>query len=93
MMESEVGVPYKRVRARGVTFVFKYEDDHPEILHIFARHLKEPDDAIEIFFAGLTFWKSEQGLWETRCHGEAVWWFWIDESEKVVMIVSCFNTR
>jgi len=80
-------------RAKGITFVFKYEEDNPEILHIFARHLKEPDDAIEIFFTGLTVWKSRLELWESRTKSEAVRWFWIDESEKIVMIVSCFDRR
>lgn len=82
---------YKNYRAQGITFVFKYEDDHPEILHIYARHLKEPDDAMDIFFSGQTSWNSNQNLWETLLDGEGVWWYWINEDKKVVMIVSCFD--
>lgn len=90
-LESEVYVPYKGVRAKGVTFVFKYEEDYPEILHIFARHLKEPDDAIEIFFKGLGTWNTRLELWETRYQRQRIRWFWIDEKKKVVMIVTCFD--
>ena len=82
---------YKRVRAKGTTFVFKYEDDHPELLHIYVRHLKEPDDAIYIFFNGQTTWNSGQDLWQTILGNEVVWWFWINENDKVAMIVSCFD--
>ena len=82
---------YKNVRAKGVTFVFKYEHDYPELLHIFARHTKHPDDAIEIFFEGSTTWNSTQNVWETLLEDEGIWWFWIDEQKRVVMIVSCFD--
>jgi hypothetical protein len=40
---------YRRVDG-GITFVFKAEPGHPELLHIFARHRTEPDDAINTFF-------------------------------------------
>jgi len=89
-VESYV-VVYRRLKANGITFVFKYETDHPELLHIYVRHLKEPDDAIDIFFNGLTTWNAKQDLWETSLEGETVWWFWIDEVKQVVMIVSCFD--
>jgi len=82
---------YKRLRAKGITFVFKYEDDFPELLHIYVRHLKEPDDAIHIFLNGVTTWNDIQQLWETILDSEGLWWFWIDESKSVVMIVSCFD--
>lgn len=82
---------YKRLRAKGVTFVFKYESDRPDLLHIYVRHLKEPDDAIFIFFSGKTTWLKSQEVWETLYENEGIWWFWIDEESKVVMIVSCFD--
>lgn len=84
-------MPYKHLRVNGVTFVFKYETDYPDLLHIFARHRKEPDDAIYIFFNGQTSWNSAQNLNETMLDGEGLWWFWIKEEEKVVMVVSCFD--
>lgn len=79
------------MRSKGVTFVFKYELDHPDLLHIYARHQKYPDDAIHIFFNGLSHWKDSQNLWETIYDKEGIWWFWINESDRVVMIVSCFD--
>jgi hypothetical protein len=82
---------YLNLRSGGITFVFKYESDQPGMLHIFARHLKEPDDAIYIFFNGETSWNSAQGLWETILDSEGLWWYWIDESKKVMMVVSCFD--
>lgn len=84
-------MPYKRVRAKGITFVFKYEPDYPDILHIFARHLKKPDDAIHVYLSGTPKWKAEQQLWETRLNDEVVWWFWIDQGKSIVMVVSCFD--
>lgn len=82
---------YKNVRARGHIFVFKYEEDCPELLHIYARHLKTDEDAIYIFFNGMSTWNSDQDCWETNYGNEGIWWFWIKEKEKVVMIISCFD--
>lgn len=82
---------YRNVRSGGITFVFKYETDPPDMLHIFARHRKEPDDAIYIFFNGTTSWNSSQELWETLLDGEGLWWYWINEPQKVLLVVSCFD--
>lgn len=84
-------MPYKRLRVNGIVFVFKYDDVSPDLLHIYARHLKEPDDAIFIFFNGSTLWNPIQNRYETRTEGEGLFWFWLDEPGKVVMIVSCFD--
>jgi len=85
-------MPYKRVKAQGTTFVFKYELDVPDILHIYARHKKEPDDAIYLFFEGPSYWNLKRGLYETIVGTEGLWWFWIDEEARIVMVVSCFDT-
>jgi len=84
-------LPYQRLKANGFTFVFKYEDDYPDLLHIFARHRKETDDAMYIFFNGVTAWNQAQNRFETFLDGEGLFWFWIDEPGKVVMVVSCFD--
>ena len=84
-------MPYKRLKANGYTFVFKYEDDHPDLLHIYARHRKEPDDAIYIFFNGVAAWNTTYERFETTLDGEGLFWFWIDKPGKVVMVVSCFD--
>lgn len=83
---------YKRVKVNGYVFVFKFEDDHPELLHIYARHLKEPDDAIDIFFNGIKTWNEGHKRFETKLNNEQVWWFWLDEAQKVVMVITCFDS-
>lgn len=61
------------------------------MLHIYARHLKNPNDAIYIFFNGNTSWNREKNRWETILGEEGLWWFWLNEADKVVMIISCFD--
>ena len=82
---------YKNVKACHHQFVFKYDKDHPELLHIWVRHLKTEDDAIYIFFNGETVWNKQQDCWETSIEKEGIWWFWLDEAKKVIMIISCFD--
>jgi hypothetical protein len=61
-------------------------------LHIFARHLMEPDDAIELFYdiQAKTEWNAEHGRFETYTKNRGLFWFWIQKN-KVVMVISCFN--
>lgn len=40
---------YRRVKEGGITFLFKYDEVDPTLLHIFARHLMEVDDALDLF--------------------------------------------
>jgi hypothetical protein len=82
---------YKNVKAQLVSFVFKYEDDYPELLHIWARHRKTDGDAIYIFFNGMTTWNQGQDCWETKIGAEVLWWFWIDEDNQIAMVISCFD--
>ncbi len=82
---------HKHVVDDGVTFVFKYEETDPTILHIFARHLMEPEDAINTWFDGTPAWNAQYQRWETYHTGIGIYWFWIDEVAEVVMIISCFN--
>lgn len=84
--------PYHRVAARGVTFVFKYDDVSPQILHIYARHLTEPFDAISAFFEPIdtpTF-NPAHDRWEQGNGRHRIYWFWIEEP-RVAMIITCFN--
>ncbi len=48
---SERRAPYVRItdRESGLVFLFAPDAAAPELLHIFARHTTEPDDAIETF--------------------------------------------
>lgn len=84
---------YSRRRANGVTFVFKHEDDYPELLHIFARHRKTDEDAIFIFFEGTStaapIPPNDNVMQTVYNDAEYLWWYWIDEVQKVVMVVSC----
>lgn len=41
---------YKPVREAGITFLFRYDQVDPTILHIYARHLTSIDDALDVFF-------------------------------------------
>jgi len=82
---------YKRLKSRGITFVFKYEDDYPELLHIWARHRKTEEDAIYIFFNGTIARNEEHDCWATEAGTEVLWWFWIDEENKIAMVIACFD--
>ena len=72
------------------TFIFKHDDTAPELLHIFARHLTNPEDAITTFFTGETKWNEKNKRFETKTETHKVFWLWIDEKHKKVLIISCF---
>ncbi|MBX9723930.1 MAG: hypothetical protein K2X81_21165 [Candidatus Obscuribacterales bacterium] len=83
----------------GITFVFKREPTNTKILHI-ATHTSSfddamtPEDAMDIFFDGnlkRTFNNRGTVISETRLDDDFLWWYWIDEAKKVVMVVTCFN--
>lgn len=75
----------------GHTFVFKYEPGVPGMLHIYARHLTEPVDAIRAYFEGQHVWNPEHERFETSSEIHTVYWFWKDEAKKVVIIITCFK--
>jgi hypothetical protein len=81
---------YKHQRARGITFVFKYDDIAPEHLHIYARHLTSPRDAITAFFASKPQWNDKNQRFETYSDTHVVYWFWL-KKDAVVMIISCIR--
>ncbi len=86
---------YRRVRENGVTFVFKYDDVDPTLLHIFARHMTEVDDALDVFFdpnATETF-NSQFQRFERFNATHGLYWFWIDEPGKVLMVITCFTLQ
>jgi hypothetical protein len=80
-------------RAKGHVFFFQWDAVAPGLLHIYARHRKLPDDAIFLFFArsASQTWDDEHQRWERVLGNECVYWFWIDESRKLVQICSCFD--
>jgi hypothetical protein len=82
---------YKRVEENGIQFVFKYDDEAPELLHIYVRHLTSVDDALDVFFSpSPRNWNAERSRFETETETHGLYWFWIDK-DKVVMVVSCFK--
>ncbi|MBI4533210.1 MAG: hypothetical protein HY711_04610 [Candidatus Melainabacteria bacterium] len=82
---------FEQVFEDGFTFVFKVEDDAPDLLHIYARHLTTIDDALDVFFDTTPAWNERFNRFENFSCTHGLYWFWINEAEKVVMIISCFR--
>lgn len=82
---------YKRVIEEGITFRFKYDQVDPSLLHIYARHLTEIDDALDVFFETEASWNEEFRRFENYSSTHGLYWFWLDESKKEVQIISCFR--
>jgi hypothetical protein len=84
---------YKRVRENGVVFVFKFDDDAPDLLHIFARHLTTIDDALDVFFdpAASEGRNPTHDRFERYNATHGLFWFWLDKPGKVVMVITCFT--
>ena len=82
---------YKVVVENGIKFFFKYDDDAPDLLHIFARHLTSIDDALDVFFDCEATWNEAHMRFESYSKSHGIYWFWINETERKVMIISCFR--
>ena len=76
---------------RGHVFLFKYDTDDETVLHIYARHLTQPSEAIECFFAGKTTRNHERNRYETTTETHCLYWFWMNEAERVVYVITCFT--
>ncbi len=81
---------FKHYKARGIKFVFKYDDVAPDLLHIYARHLTTPHDAATAFFAAPAIWNEENKRFETYSTTHCLLWYWLKEM-KDVMVISCFR--
>jgi hypothetical protein len=86
---------FRRVRENGITFVFKYDDTDPSIVHIFARHLTSIDDALDVYFdeAATQTYSDRHARFERFNATHGLFWFWIDEPGKVVMVITCFTNE
>ncbi len=82
---------YKQVSENKIRFVFKYDDQAPELLHIYARHLTTIDDALDLYFEEKAVWNESFQRYENYSNTHGLYWYWIDEQKRVVMIVSCFR--
>ena len=77
-------------RKTGILFFFAYDEVDSTGLHIFARHLMEPRDAMRIFFEGTTAWENRFSRFVTTTATDGLMWFWLEENEKV-MVISCYR--
>jgi hypothetical protein len=82
---------FEQVFENGFKFVFKRDEADPDLLHIYARHLTTIDDALDVFFNTKPTWNAQFERWENQSATHELYWFWIDERKKIVMIVSCFR--
>lgn len=83
---------FKQVRERGIRFVFKYDVDAPDLLHIYARHLTTIDDALDVFFdpSATQTYNAEHQRYERYGRSHGLFWFWL-ERDAVVMVITCFS--
>lgn len=75
-------------QALGHKFVFNYDPDDPEQLHIAVRHLGTVEGTITAFFRGITVPDPVHKRFRTETAEYFVLWFWLNEADKVVMIIS-----
>lgn len=83
---------FKHIRESGVVFVFKYDADDPALLHIYARHLTTPREAIDRWFDETAdeVWNERYERFETRNETHQVYWIWLEEGERV-LIITCLR--
>ena len=82
---------FEVVHARGYKFFFKFDKEFPDMLHIYVRHIKQPKDALRIFFEGKPSWNALRNRFETLTNKEGLYWNWLNEASRKVIIISCFN--
>lgn len=82
---------YKRVNQAGITFLFKYDQVDPTLLHIYARHLMTIAEALELFFDCTANWNEEFRRYENYSHTHGLFWFWRTDAKKEVVVITCFR--
>lgn len=78
-------------KIRGVTFFFKCEPEQPDLLHIFVRHLTTIEDALTVFFESEEVFNKKYSRYESSNDTHTIYWNWINESEKKIIIITCFK--
>ena len=73
--------------------VFAFDETDPSVLHIFARHLKQPKHAIFVWFQGQHVWVEAHERYEGEAGQLGLMWFWVDYEQAVVQVISCFDVR
>ena len=83
---------YEVITCEGYKFYFKYENDYPDILHIYARGLLMPSEAISVWFDGThEIYNNERQRWQTYTKTHGIYWLWLDEKNSRILIISCFR--
>ncbi len=82
---------YKTVREAGFTFLFRYDQVDPTLLHIYARHLTSIDDALDVYFDTRPVWNEQFRRFENYSTTHGLFWFWRNEAKKEVVIITCFR--
>jgi hypothetical protein len=81
------------VEADGYTFVFTHDPADKELLHIYARHLTTIDDALRVWFdegSEEDVWNEQFQRYETRNRTHVLYWTWLVEGKRV-LIITCFR--
>lgn len=86
-----VAKKFEEVVENGIKLVFKMDDIDPDLLHIYARHLTTIDDALDVFFGSAPTWNEQFERYENYNDTHGLYWFWINQPNKIVMVVSCFR--
>lgn len=83
--------PRTFVEREGITFVFTHDDDDPSLLHIFARHLTNIDDALRVWFdeTAEDAWNDRYSRWESTGSTHVLLWTWLIPEQRV-LIITCF---
>ena len=74
---------FDKYTAKGIEFYFKYDDVAPDLLHIYARHLTAPTEAIETYFYGETTWNERYKRFETSTDSHGIYWLYTVRGNKV----------
>lgn len=83
---------YQRVKEEGITFLFKFDQVDSTLLHIYARVLTTVDDALDVFFETEPTWNEQFKRFENYSETHGLFWFWRDENETEVVVITCFRT-
>lgn len=86
-----MGNKYEVRKVRGVTFFFKYEEDAPDLLHIWVRHLTTIEESIEVFFESESKYNKKHNRYEALNQTHKIYWNYIGDIKNKVIIITCFK--
>lgn len=71
-------------------YLFAYDKEHTDMLHIYVRHLTTPPMAISAFLYGTPFWNAQHQRFESRWNSITLSWVWFKNKPNAIRIISCF---